>query len=105
MILVAALAGVGLLASAFQKPDKTAPEPATERAESLELVVWDGGKLARWEVRVEVDGKSVPDHWDAAFGQLFTFADGDGKWLTRPQGRSSGFRPRLGCAKFFGAVS
>ncbi|QJW93738.1 EF-hand domain-containing protein [Frigoriglobus tundricola] len=73
-----AVAGTGLLMGAFEEPTRPALDPPTARAEALELVVWDGGKLARWELRVEVDGQSAPDCWDAAFGHLFAFADGDG---------------------------
>ncbi len=77
-LALVAVGGVGLLMETSEGPTRPVPDPLTERAEALELVVWDGGKVARWEVRVEVDGKSVPDLWDAVFGQLFAFADGDG---------------------------
>lgn len=79
--LAAALAGAlgACLTGTANRPVRAAPGPTADgRAAALELVLWDGGKLARWEVRVEVDDTPVNERWDEALARLFTFADGDG---------------------------
>lgn len=69
-LLLALLAAVSALAA---EPAKPSP-----RADALELLLLVGDAPARLALRVEVDGKSVPDIWDDTFAKLHAYCDRDG---------------------------
>lgn len=73
-VALSAIIGVATLI-----PPSTFAEPASSpRADALELLFIDGQKPIRLDLRVEVDGKSVPAIWDDAFAKLFAYFDRDG---------------------------
>jgi hypothetical protein len=68
LVLVGAIvAGSGAPAA---DPPKVSP-----RTDALDLLFIESEKPARLELRVEVDGKSVPAIWDETFAKLLTFFD------------------------------
>lgn len=75
MSRLAILTAVALAAAALSSAD--APKPAP-RAEALDLLLLNGIEPARLELRVEIDGKSVPAVWDETFAKLLAFCDRDG---------------------------
>lgn len=48
------------------------------RADALDLLLLAGDRPARLELKVEIDGKPVPQVWDATFAKLYAFYDRDG---------------------------
>lgn len=71
--LIAAL-GLAALVSTTPAADT---EKASPRADALDLLIL-GDKPVRLELRVEIDGKSVPAVWDETFAKLLAFHDPDG---------------------------
>ncbi len=70
-ILLAAALSVAAVPRAADRP-KVSP-----RADALDLVLL-GEKPVRVELRIEIDGKSVPEVWDETFAKLLAFHDRDG---------------------------
>ncbi len=58
----------------------SAAEPTTlsPRADSLDLLFTNSDMPVRLELRVAIDGQSVPAIWDETFAKLFSFLDRDG---------------------------
>lgn len=54
------------------------PKAPASRADAPELLLLTGDKPERLELRVTVDGKSVPVAWDDTFARLLAFFDRDG---------------------------
>ena len=75
LALTAFTAALGLVALVGTSPAANA-EKASPRAEGLNLLVLED-KPVRLELRVEIDGKSVPAVWDETFTKLFSFHDRD----------------------------
>ncbi|WP_439628378.1 hypothetical protein [Gemmata sp.] len=101
---------IGGAAALAPAADPTAP------AAPLELVL-TGDKLARVELRVEVDGRPVAAVWDETFAKLFAFLDrnSDGALdakeaaaapsaLALRQALGNGFAPPTGAAPEFAAL-
>jgi Ca2+-binding EF-hand superfamily protein len=70
--------GLGFAALVGTTP-ATEAEKVSPRADALDLLVLDD-KPVRLELRVEIDGKSVPAVWDETFAKVLAFYDrgGDG---------------------------
>jgi Ca2+-binding EF-hand superfamily protein len=54
------------------------PPKVSTRADSLDLLLIGSEKPSRLELRVDIDGKSVPAVWDETFAKLFAFCDRNG---------------------------
>lgn len=61
----------------FWPADGPGPDPKP-RADALDVVVPGGERLVRLQIRVEIDGRSVPAAWDRTFDRLYSFYDRDG---------------------------
>lgn len=108
-----ALVTIGLCVTAEQAP--TTKAPASQSAVApVELVVLGDDKIARVQISVEVDGKSLSAIWDETFARLHAFFDrnGDGFLdakeaarlpapLALRQAMGSGFTPPVGSAPAF----
>lgn len=64
-----------LVGSAALAADPPKPSP---RAGAVELLLLAGDTPARLDLRVEVNGKGVPDIWDDTFAKLHAYFDRDG---------------------------
>jgi len=70
--------GAGLMLVAIGFGITNAEEPSVSpRADALDLLVLSGKKPTRLELRVNIDGKSVPAIWDETFARLLAFYDCD----------------------------
>ena len=78
LVLTAFTAALGLVALVRTTPAADT-EKASLRADALDLLVL-GDEPVRLEIRVEIDGKSVPAVWDETFARMLAFCDlnGDG---------------------------
>ena len=72
MILRLLVVAVSLTGSGLAVRSQPAPSAASE---ALELAVSTDDKLSRIELRVEVDGRTVPAIWGETFDKLFAYYD------------------------------
>lgn len=73
---VAFLALVGSILAITSAPAADPPK-VSPRADALDLLLVGAEKPIRLELRVEIEGKSVPAVWDETFAKLLTFFDRD----------------------------
>jgi hypothetical protein len=78
-LVVGSITIAGDMDSGGSKIDAVGSKPAiSPRSETLDVLFTCDAQPARLELRVEIDGKTVPEVWDEIFAKLFAFYDYDG---------------------------